>query len=115
MAGKKAKATHTGNTRKTTGTSISTCVRPAASSKRRDAADLRSADCERSTPATGTPLVQAGLTVSSYAVPASAALTEAAGPYTWRVTAHVATATPTTRIGIAAWATCERGVTVSAQ
>ena len=39
------------------------------------------------TPTTGAPFVKAGLTVSSYAIPTAAALTEAAGPYTWRVTA----------------------------
>ena len=40
------------------------------------------------TPTTGAPIVKAGLTVATYAIPAAAALTEAAGPYTWRVTAR---------------------------
>ena len=40
------------------------------------------------TPTTGAPVVQTGLTGLSYAIAASGALTEAAGPYTWRVTAR---------------------------
>jgi len=40
------------------------------------------------TPTTGAPFLQAGLTGLSYAIAGAAALTEAAGPYTWRVTAR---------------------------
>ena len=40
------------------------------------------------TPTTGAPFVKAGLTVSTFTIPAASALTEAAGPYTWRVTAR---------------------------
>ncbi len=40
------------------------------------------------TPTTGAAFVKSGLTVSPYTIPATAALTEAAGPYTWRVTAR---------------------------
>jgi hypothetical protein len=40
------------------------------------------------TPTTGAPFVKAGLTLSTFTIPAAFALTEAAGPYTWRVTAR---------------------------
>src|SRR4051812_14104391 len=40
------------------------------------------------TPTTGAPFVKTGLTLSAYTIPAASALTEAAGPYTWRVTAR---------------------------
>jgi hypothetical protein len=40
------------------------------------------------TPTTGAPFVKAGLTLSTFTIPAASPLTEAAGPYTWRVTAR---------------------------